>query len=215
MVDSTREAVKTEKIGGFDRFKAWCRDALKSRGEDGKKAEAVLDTIDREEFKHFGDWCMEGNYFGFYNEGERDEKKVGWSADRAANELAVTTFGGVAATTIGALLIPFCPLLGIAIIAGGNIPRPVFNSLKKYVNEETFGLLPLDQIVPSPTGEFSDFAHGDHKRIDEQIERFNKVVKNVEESLKKQAVEEKAKAELVRQKKVAEKKDHSASTPIR
>lgn len=195
MTDSTRGAENTV----FKDFKNWLRNGLRSKGECGKKAETVLDDLDKQDFENFADWCAEGNYFGFYkedvynDENKRDEKKNGWSADRAANELTVTTFGGVAATTLGAALLPFCPLLGILIIAGGNIPRPVFNALRKEVNERTFGLLPLDEL-PSPTAELSDAAHKTHDNINAQMKRFKKVVEDTESLLKQQAEREKGQA---------------------
>ena len=201
MVDSTRQ-MKQDNL--FRKFKDWLKNGLNSKGEFGRKAGIILDELDREDFKNFAGWCAEGNYFGFYDESERDEKKVGWSADRAANELSVTTFGGVAATALGAALLPFCPFLGIMIIATGNIPRPVFNALKKYVNEETFGLLPLDRLA-SPTGLLSDTAHGVHESIDAQMKRFGDAVKALEESLKQQAETEKHQAERARQRQQAER----------
>lgn len=190
MEESTRtvEGSKTEeKTSTFGKFKNWAKEKLK----DDKKAQEALEGINREEFKHFGDWLAEGNCFGFYNEDERDEKKVGWSADRAANELFVTTYGGVAAVSLGAALLPFCPILGILIIVTGTIPRPVAEKLKESVNEKTFGLIPLDKI-PSPTGKLSDLAHNTHANIDTQMKNFGAAVKVAEEALKKQKQEEAA-----------------------
>lgn len=185
MADSTREM----KSDNFSSFKTWVRNGLRSKGEYGKKAETALDGLNRGDFENFGDWCLEGNYYGFYDESERDEKKVGWTADRAANELAVTTIGGVAATTLGAALLPIFPLLGICVIFFGNIPRPVFNKLREWVNSETFGLAPVDGL-PSPTAEFSNFAHSTDKRVTESIERLKSAVAGVEEALRQQEARE-------------------------
>lgn len=216
MEESTRTGAepkakeKTEETSVFSRFKNWVINKLEPKGEDGKKAKEALAKISEYGHRNWIEWCAAGNYFGFYSEDERDEKKVGWSGDRAANELATTTYVGVASTALGVALLPFCPVLGILIIATGNAPRPVLKELKKWISDETFGLVPLDEI-PSPTTKLSDAAHETHENLNARVEKVKTAIADVEKALAQQEAERVKTEENKRQQRVAGQKHESSS----
>ncbi|HSQ97477.1 MAG TPA: hypothetical protein VLL98_02040 [Rickettsiales bacterium] len=187
MSETTEKSNLTTREGKIEKLKKWFKNKLQDESKEGKKANEALENLDRSDFEGLVDWCQENNYYGFYNEDERDEKKTGMSADRMSAELLGTTYGGIAAIMIGTAILPFCPIVGAFIIAKGTIPSPIEEALKKYVSEETLGLLPLDK-VPSLLDKYSDYAHDKHKTIDAQMQRFYNAVKS-------EAKEEKRKEE--------------------
>lgn len=157
-----------------DKFKAGLESEI-------KKTLVDLES-NRSDFESVLDWFAENNYFGFCREDERDPKKNGWTADKTVNELFMSVFGGIGAVGFGALLMPLCPFLGIAIIATGVIPTPIKDALKKELQEDTLNIIPFEKI-PSIKDEISKAAEKVGGNVDNRIETFAKIMGD---SIKKQ-----------------------------
>ena len=167
-----------------DKFKA----GLKSEIE-----ETLVDLeLNRSDFESVLDWFAENNYFGFCREDERDPKKNGWTADKAVNELFMDEVCGIGSITIGALLMPLCPFLGIAIIATGVIPSPIKDALKKELQEDTFDIIPFKKI-PSIKDEISEEAEKVKDNVDDRIKAFAEIMGDLIKEQKKIKIEEKKK----------------------
>lgn len=157
-----------------DKFKA----GLKSEIEETL---ADLES-NRSDFESVLDWFGGNNFFAFCKEGERDPKKIGCTADKTVNELFMDEVCGIGSITIGALLMPLCPFLGIAIIATGVIPSPIKDALKKELQEDTLNIIPFEKI-PSIKDEISKAAEKVGGNVDNRIKAFAKIMGD---SIKKQ-----------------------------
>jgi len=160
--------------------------------------------LNRNNFESELDWFAENNYFGFCREDERDPKKIGWTADEAVNKLFMDEARGIGSITIGALLMPLCPLLGIAIIATGVVPTPIKNALKKELQEDTLDMIPFEKI-PSIRDKISEAAGNVKGNVDDRIKTFAKIMGDSIKEQKKIKIEEKNKK--LNEKKNSQKKN--------
>lgn len=159
-----------------EKFLKYCKEHVKEKYSDIDKL-LIENKSNRGDFTNFIKWCAEKNYFGFCKEDKRDPNKIGWTADAGVNRLTLDIFFGLSATTIGALLIPVCPFLAIAIIAFGNTPVEVKNALKKELQEDTL-IIPF-QKIPSIRKKISEKAGKVEGNIDNRIKTFAKILKEV------------------------------------
>ena len=165
-VEQAKKNIKNEK-NLTDKFKA---------GLESEIDETLVNLrSNRIDFKSSFDWFAENNYFGFCREDERDPKKNGWTANKTVNELFMSVFGGIGAVGFGALLMPLCPFLGIAIIATGVIPSPVKKALMTELQEDTLNIIPFEKI-PSIKDEISKAAEKVGGNVDNRIKAFAKIM---------------------------------------
>lgn len=168
---------KDNKDTLYEKFLNYCKKNTKKEYSDIDKL-LIENKLNRSNFTNFIEWCAGKNYFGFYKEDERDPNKIGWTADKTVNKLFMDEVCGIGSITIGALLMPLCPFLGIAIIATGVIPSPVKKALMKELQEDTLNIIPFEKI-PSIRDKVSEKAGKVEGNIDNRIKTFAKILKEV------------------------------------
>lgn len=172
--------------------------SLTDKFKDGLKSEIdkilVDSELNRSDFESNVDWFAENNFFAFCKEDKRDPNKIGWTADKAVDKLFMDEVCGIGSITIGALLMPLCPFLGIAIIATGVIPSPVKDALKKELQEDTLNIIPFEKI-PSMRDKVSEAEAAEKVKgnVDNRIKTFAKVMGDSIKEQKKIKIEEKKK----------------------
>lgn len=164
--------------------------SLTDEFKDGLKSEIDKTLVDlelnRSDFESVLDWFGGNNFFAFCKEGD------GWGTDETVSKLFIDEVCGIGSTIIGALLMPLCPFLGIAIIATGVIPSPIKDALKKELQEDTFDIIPFKKI-PSIKDEISEEAKKVKDNVDGKIKAFAKIMGDLIKEQKKIKIEEKKK----------------------